>query len=479
MTSESFNVSNSLSNGNTGFVDHEDVYPTICSSPPTPLTPIQDSLINSSIDFNFDHIDEDQIQEEMDDAIDPDLMSVDLVNLPNFETPFQMSVDPPFIIGSSFPVQGGQSLGSGFQGTNQRAFQPFTVSKPFSQSHVNNVNAPSSARVRKVDGSANLNKPNTKVNFVDPMHPRAHLKHSAIFCCQIPVCIRESKKEYEYDIRQFIINYSQPTIISPLYDGRAASVLPETANPDLRIPMLLLSGARAYKVEKLGEDKILRLFVSDIIHGDKKSKSKRYLEVLPGGTVEQMGWIDDLRDTVAGAGGSSTWKCGTHGDIWNVTVLENIFDDGIDGSATPSLSGGYDSGYASSTGQMRGVRRKGSFYGSDNYQENSVHDHSHVTTHLDGDTMMENTIASVNSLGSANPIGMTNPLEQIDEQELEELETGEVLGHMNGSNYPTGSDFMQSPQGYTWDDALLDEVNMFIASEAGSDDTVGTDYDII
>ncbi|KAI9641357.1 hypothetical protein NHQ30_010159 [Ciborinia camelliae] len=49
-----------------------------------------------------------------------------------------------------------------------------------------------------------------------------------------------------------------------------------------------------------------------------KAKSKRYLEVLPGGTVEQMGWIDELRDTIAGAGGSSTWKCDAHGDIWNI-----------------------------------------------------------------------------------------------------------------------------------------------------------------
>ncbi|KAI9645743.1 hypothetical protein NHQ30_005175 [Ciborinia camelliae] len=45
---------------------------------------------------------------------------------------------------------------------------------------------------------------------------------------------------------------------------------------------------------------------------------------------------------------------------------------GTDGSATPALSGGYDSGYASSTGQMRGVRRKGGSWQERSQEEGGI-----------------------------------------------------------------------------------------------------------
>ncbi|ESZ93344.1 hypothetical protein SBOR_6271 [Sclerotinia borealis F-4128] len=459
MASTSFTPSNASS---TGLVDSDNLYPIV---PSPPITPLQDSLLNSPF-INFEEVNEDQLEDDSDGLIDPDLIQANFASQsqwPIFGGPFPMEVDPSLVFGPDIHNSGSQlsqedhyqsisqlpAPGDQHQPTNQLPgpgdhYQPinqlprqFLVSKPISQSHFDKGKAPSSVRVKKTDGSTNCAKQTTtKVKFVDPMHPQAHLNHSAIFCCQIPICIRDPRKDYEHCFRQFILHFSRPTISSPSYGGRAGDVLPQSQNPDIRIPMLLLSGARMYKVEKLGEHRVVRFFVGDLI------SRKKYWEIFPGGLAEMLGLIDHLRDMSAEAGASSTWKCNSHGDIWNVSILENVFDNGTANNTTTPVTD--DSGYASSPGK--------------------IHDHSHSIGNFNGDAVMANTTGSGSTPG------------KIEEQNFVRLDnTSKFLG-LSDSDHAIGNDFMQS-QGYTWDDDLLEEVTMFNANDPDSDDTVGHDFD--
>ncbi|TGO17507.1 hypothetical protein BTUL_0017g00880 [Botrytis tulipae] len=496
-----------------GLIEKEDIFPTIVHS--NPVTPLQDTLLNSPFNPNLEENGKSQAEHGLEEAIDPQLMQNKAINPslgPDFNHPFSLEVDPSFNLGSDFheSVPDSYSINLTNQHASSSDFTDYIPDPNDCNSFpLDNVGAPSSFRLGNTNDHVEPQKSSTKVPFVDSMHSHAHLKHVAVFCCQSPTCVLECKADYKYATRQFTLYYSRQSIEEPLYSGRKR-VLPQTSNPDQRIPMLLLSGARVYRVDKLGENPVVRLFVGDIIN-----RKKKYWEVLPGGAVEQLGWSQELRDTAAPADQCSAWKFPTHGDIWNVSILDHLFDNGAENTGT--LGTDYDSGYASSSGQMGSSSRKGSStYGDKNATFNtspitpvnySVGDNNvnikmspvtpvnysfdgynmvfnasptTSTTYLSGDqhspaTTTATTIRNPkprrnrnrNRSHGANKMsssGNNNSLEQI-EEDLEDFEiSGDVAELLEFGDYAStsGCDFMQ-PQDYMWDDDLLSEVNTFIA----------------
>lgn len=493
MASKATKRSNSLSKTETGFVDHEDIFPIIYSAP---VTPLQESLLNSPFHFKFEDADDGGLEGGLEEAIDPELLPHSLIHpslAPNFNCPFPMEVEPALVLGSNFEKLGTNSTNSAItQDHHELLVEVPEHSMLPMESGQFQLDAPSSFRIGNTNASKHQNTP-PKVNFVDPMHPSAHLKHTAVFCCQIPTCVKECHKDLTFATRQFILHFSRPTIAEPLYGGRAAKVLPQTQNPDVRIPMLLLSGARVYKAEKLGEDPEVRLFVGDIIN-----RKKKYWEVLPGGSVEQLGWIDDLRNTVAEADRISTWECNTHGNTWNVSVLDHLFDNGSD-STDATTPTDYDSGYASSTNRRRAVSRMGgatSGYASSSGQMGAS-SRKGRSTHGDNNTALHMTPMEPTSFSVANdnrrdfPVrnrnhagkklnGNLNPLKEVEEQEFEEFDfdlIGDVGELLNTSDH-AGVDELIQPQDFMWTDRLLEEVNsVFLADESNSDDTTANNFE--
>ncbi|EDN91708.1 predicted protein [Sclerotinia sclerotiorum 1980 UF-70] len=481
MVSEASRAISPLSMSNTGFADHEDIYPIIHSAP---ITPLQGSLLNSPFDSKFG--DFDGYQGDSEESLDPEPIQTNMVHpldVPNFDFSFPMEVDPALVPDSIFPTSGSQSSTPDSH-CNQNTELPeyLSVTKHFNHFPVDNGGAPSSDRVTTPDGSTSFHKPHKHATFVDPMHAQAHLKHVAVFCCQIPDCVKEPKSDFKYAIRQLILHYSRPTIAEPLYGGRRANVLPQSENPDFRIPMLLLSGDRVYRAEKLGDDPVVRIFVGDIIN-----RKKKYWEILPGGVVEQLGWVDELRDTVAGAKKTSIWKCKTHGDVWNVSVLDHIFDDGTGNSGSPPTSTtDYDSGYASSSGQVgASPRKRRSTYGDNNAAFN-MHPNAPGNFAVGHDHDEKIPIRSRNH-GQAIPVrnhkrdtknlsGNHDSLGQIEEMEFEDFEmTGDVTELLTDSDFTNGGEFMQA-HGFMWDDELLHEVNLFNSDELNSEHIIEHDF---
>ncbi|KAF7914547.1 uncharacterized protein EAF01_000953 [Botrytis porri] len=511
-----------------GLIEKEDIFPTIVHS--NSVTPLQDSLLNSPFNSNFEDNGDLQAQHNLEESIDPELTQNNAVNPsldPDFNHAFSFEVDPSLGLDSNFPESAPDSYS--INPTNQYEsngeFAEYIPDPNDCNSfHIDNVGAPSSFRLGNANDRVEIQKPPTKVPFVDPMHPHAHLKHVPVFCCQSPTCVRECKVDYKYATRQFTLYYSRQSIEELLYSGRKR-VLPQTENPDHRIPMLLLSGARVYRAEKLGENPVVRLFVGDIIN-----RKKKYWEVLPGGAVEQLGWIHELRDTVAPADRCSAWKCTTHGDIWNVSILDHLFDNGAENTST--LGTDYDSGYASSSSRMGNSSRKGSStYGDNNTafntspvtpvkyvgDNNSTFKMSPVTSTkypFDGYDMGFNTSPTTptndppgdhrgpkapthspkprrnrhrNRIHGANKMSSSsnnNSLEQI-EEDLEEFEiSGDVAELLEFNSYAStsGCDFMQ-PQTHMWDEDLLSEVNTFIADGVhfgeSFEHTIGHDFNAI
>ncbi|KAF7923049.1 uncharacterized protein EAE98_007754 [Botrytis deweyae] len=511
-----------------GLIEKEDIFPTIVHS--NPVTPLQKSLLNSPFNPNLEETRDPQDAHGLEEAIDPQLMQSKAINpsvAPDFNHPFTLEVDPTLALDKNFPgsVPGSYSINLTNQYDSSSDFAEYIPNPNECNSFpLDNGGAPSSFRLGNTNDKVESQKSSTKVPFVDPMHPHAHLKHVAVFCCQSPTCVQECKVDYKYATRQFTLHYSRQSIEEPLYSGRKR-VVPQTDNPDHRIPMLLLSGARVYRVEKLGENPVVRLFVGDIIN-----RKKKYWEVLPGGAVEQLGWIQELRDTAAPTDRCSAWKCTTHGDIWKVSILDHLFDNGAENTGT--LGTDYDSGYASSSGHMGSSSRKGSStYGDNNAtfntspitpikysvgKNNAILKMSPLTPtnysvgennvalkmspvtptnySFDGYNMLFNassttttshssgdqhgpatTISNVkprrnrnrNRSHGANKMsssGNNNSLEQI-EEDLEDFEiSGDVTELLEFNDYAStsGCDFMQ-PQAQMWDDDLLNEVNTFIA----------------
>ncbi|TGO53707.1 hypothetical protein BCON_0119g00310 [Botryotinia convoluta] len=432
-----------------GLIEKEDIFPTIVHS--NPVTPLQDSLLNSPFNSNLEDNGDLQAEHNLEESIDPELMQNNAINpslAPDFNHPFSLEVDPSFNLGSNFPESApdSYSINSTNQYESNSEFAEYIPDqKDCNSFHLDNVEAPSSFRLGNTNDQVEFQKSSIKMPFVDPMHPRAHLKHVAVFCCQSPTCVQECKADYKYATRQFALYYSRQSIEEPLYSGRKR-VLPQADNPDHRIPMLLLSGARVYRVEKLGENPVVRLFVGDVIN-----RKKKYWEALPGGAVEQLGWIHELRHTAAPADRCSAWKCNTHGDIWNINILDHLFDNGAENTGT--LGTDYDSGYASSSSQMGSSSRKGSSTYGDN---NAAFNTSPVTP-------VNYSIGDNNAILKMSSSVNNNSLEQI-EEDLESFEiSGDVaeLLELNGDASTSGCDFMQS-QGQMWDDDLLSEVNTFI-----------------
>lgn len=475
-----------------GLIEKEDIFPTIVHS--NPDSPLQDSLLNTPFNPNLEENGESQAEHGLEEVIDPQLTQNEAMDpslAPDFNHPFSLEIDPSLALGTNFPasVPGSYSINLTNQYDSSSDFAEYIPNPNECNSFpLDNVGAPSSFRLGNTNDHVESQKSSTKVPFVDPMHPHAHLKHVAVFCCQSPTCVRECKADYKYAARQFTLYYSRQSVEEPLYSGRKR-VLPQTENPDQRIPMLLLSGARVYRVDKLGENPVVRLFVGDIIN-----RKKKYWEVLPGGAVEQLGWIQDLRDTAAPADRCSAWKCPTHGDIWNVSILDHLFDNGAENTGT--LGTDYDSGYASSSGQMGSSSRKGSStYGDNNVTFNtspvtpgnySFEGHNILfntsptttTRHSNGDqhgpattirnpkprrNRNRNLSHGANKMSSS---GNNNSLEQI-EEDVEDFEiNGDVAELLEFDDYAStsGCDFMQA-QDHMWDDDLLREVNTFIADE--------------
>ncbi|TGO62315.1 hypothetical protein BOTNAR_0115g00200 [Botryotinia narcissicola] len=491
----------------------------------------KNSPLNSLFNPNFEENGEPQAEHSLEELIDPQLMQNKAINpshAQDLNHPFSLEVDPSFNLGSYFPESVLDSYLINL--TNQHASSSdFADYIPYPNDcnsfPLDNVEAPSSFRLGNTNDLVESQKSSTKVPFADPMHAHAHLKHVAVFCCQSPACVRECKADYKYATRQFTLFYSRQSIEEPLYSGRKR-VQPQASNPDQRIPMLLLSGARVYRVNKLGENPVVRLFV-----GDNINRKKKYWEVLPGGAVEQLGWIQELRDTAAPADQCSAWKCPTHGSIWNVSILDHLFDNGAENSST--LGTDYDSGYASSSGHMGSSSRKGSStYGDNNATFNtspitpvnySVCDNNvnikmspvtPVNYSFDGHNMIFNaspTTTTNHSSGDqhgpattvcnpkprrnrnrnrshgANKMisrGSNNSLKQI-EEDLEDFEiSGDIAELLESNEYAStsGCDFMQ-PQDHMWDDDLLSEVNTFIADgiHFGEpvEDTIEHDFDAI
>ncbi|TEY63233.1 hypothetical protein BOTCAL_0157g00160 [Botryotinia calthae] len=490
-------------------IEDEIIFPTIVQSNPT--TPLEDSLLNSPFNSNLEQNGEIQAEHNLEEEIDPELMQNSAVHsslAPDFNHLFPLEVDPSFVLDSNFPnpAPGSYSVNSTNQYESISEFAEYIPDpKDCNPFHLENVGAPSSFRVGNTDDPVNFQKSPTKVAFVDPMHAHAHLKHVALFCCPSPTCVQECKADYKYATRQFTLHYSRQSIDEPLYGGRKR-VLPQTANPDLRIPMLLLSGARVYKAEKLGENPVVRLFVGDII-----SRKKKYWEVLPGGAVEQLGWIHELRDTVAPADRCSAWKCNTHGDIWNISILDHLFDNGAENTGT--LGTDYDSGYASSSGHMGSSSRNGSSAYGDNMTafnmspvtpvKSSVADNNvsfntspvTPTKHsFEGFNMNFNATPMIpaefsagvfqsqgtrirnpnprrhrnrNRSHGSNKMSSSNNNKSLSQIE-EDLEVFEISGDVaelldfNGYASSSGREFIL-PQDPMWDDYLLSEVNTFLA----------------
>ncbi|CAD6452865.1 c5bfc1df-b297-4939-a075-8af5a7941a75 [Sclerotinia trifoliorum] len=479
MVSEASGAISPLTKSNTGFADHEDIYPIIHSAP---ITPIQETLLNSPFDSKFGDVD--GYQGDSEESLDPELIQTNMVHpldVPNFDSSFLMEVDPTPVPDSNFPISGSHSNPS------DNHYDPTTelsehLSLPKHSNHfpVDNGGAPSSDRVTTRCGSTSFHKPHKHANFVDPMHAQAHLKHVAVFCCQIPDCVKEPKSNFKYAIRQFILHYSRPTIAEPLYGGPRANVLPQSENPDFRIPMLLLSGGRVYRAEKLGDDPVVRIFVGDI-------NRKKYWEILPGGIVEQLGWIGELRDTVAGAERTSIWKCKTHGHVWSVRVLDHIFDDGTGNSGSPPTSTtDYDSGYASSSGQVgASPRKRRSTYGDNNATLNMHsyppsnfavrHDRNEkipIRTRHHGQAV---TVRDHKS-GAKNLSGNHDSLGQIEELGFEDFEmAGDITELLTDSDFTSGGEFLPA-HGSMWDDELLDEVNLFNSDELSSEHLIEHDF---
>ncbi|KAK6596631.1 hypothetical protein H4I96_09283 [Botrytis cinerea] len=499
-------------------IEDEIIFPTIVQLNPT--TPLEDSLLNSPFNSNLEHNGELQAENNLEETIDPELMQNSAVHpslAPDFNYLFPLEVDPSFVLGSDFPapVPGSYSINSTNQYESSSEFAEYLSDpKDCNPFHLENVGAPSSFRVGNTDDPIDFQKPPTKVAFVDPMHAHAHLKHVAIFCCPSPTCVQECKADYKHATRQFTLHYSRQSIDEPLYGGRKR-VPPQTDNPDHRIPMLLLSGARVYKAEKLGENPVVRLFVGDIV-----SRKKKYWEVLPGGAVEQLGWIHELRDTVAPADGCSAWKCNTHGDVWNISILDHLFDNGAENTGT--LGTDYDSGYASSSGHMGSSSRKGSSaYGDSTTAFNTspvtpvkssiggnntafntspmtptMHSREGLSMNLNATPMIPADFAAGSHQGQETRIRNPNPrrhrnrnrshgankmsssnnqqsLSHIEEN-LEEFEiSGDVAGLLDFTGYASssGREFML-PQDPMWDDDLLSEVNTFIADGIPFGETV-------
>ncbi|TGO27808.1 hypothetical protein BPAE_0036g00190 [Botrytis paeoniae] len=493
-----------------GLIEKEDIFPTIVHS--NPVTPLQDSLLNSPFNSNLEENSDSQDEHGLEELIDPQLMQNNAINpslAPDFNHPFSLEVDPSFNLGSNFPesVPDSYSINSTNQYESNSEFAEYIPDpKDCNSFHIDNIGAPSSFRLGNTNDHAEFQKSSTKVPFVDPMHPHAHLKHVAVFCCQSPTCVQECKADYKYATRQFALHYSRQSIEEPLYSGRKR-VLPQTDNPDHRIPMLLLSGARVYRVDKFGENPVVRLFVGDIIN-----RKKKYWEVFPGGAVEQLGWFNELRDTAAPADRCSAWKCNTHGDIWNISILDHLFDNSAENTGT--LGTDYDSGYASSSGQMGSSSRKGSSTYGDNNAAFNTSPVTPVNYSFDKYNMVFNAgpttpnhYSTGDQNGPATPIrnlkprrnrnrnlshgankmsssANNNSLEQI-EEDLEDFEiSGDVAELLELNSYAgtSGCDFMQ-PQGQMWDDNLLSEVNTFIADginfSESVENTIEHDFDTI
>ncbi|QSZ32780.1 hypothetical protein DSL72_002359 [Monilinia vaccinii-corymbosi] len=485
MTPASFNTSDSLEEDQDLHFYHQDIiFPIIESS--IPNTPTEDSLLNSTFDFQFDENED----HKPDGLVDHELMETQthpsLVS--TFGSPYPEEVDPlSAALGFNLSEPGlPPPLQSGDVQAHQQAYRNFLLSKATYQSRVHvdnghgngingNANAngngtPSPAKAHQTNRAAKAKRPSAKVTFIDPMHPHAHLKHTAIFCCQIPICIRAAQKVYRHSLTDFVKHYSKPTIATPLYDPKRL-VVPQADNPDLRIPMLLVTGARVYRVEKAGENPVVRMFVCDVTHDKRK-----YWELLRGGAVDQMGWMEELRKMVAGEGRSSTWKCRNHGHVWDISILEqsledrNGRDDGATAStlSTPSLGASYDSGYTSASGRVAASAKKepaidppaGFSIGLD------AHPHSFIpANNLGSHDGLKQDVAM------ANTIGEHEYLRQIQEQALEDLDIGEA------DEGAMGDDELVEPAEYFWADALLDEVNMFI--DDGSDEIFGFDFENI
>lgn len=483
MASSGIQPSNSsLSNVKEGFADQKPIFPIINSTPPSPL---QDSLLNSPFTLvSGDAIKHFQPHQEIDPALQRD----------NVVYKFQDShFAPPILTEAGFSllsnINGSGFLPSTFQSFesgNHQPFENFLVSKATRESHDglgNTHHELSSFQATKEDRTTNTKKAKAKVAFVDPMHPTAHLKHVAVFCCQIPSCQHQPKKEYEVTMLDFIKFSAKPTIGTPLYGGRKESLnIPQANNPDIRIPMLLVTGARVYKVHKMKEPAAVRMFVRD-----STNEKKPYMEILAGGACDQMGWASELRDMVASPGKTSTWKCKSHGETWSVSFLDRPFDqvDGEEGTTTPVMGTGYDSGYVSSSSRARASSRasksgfggqnlspgiesmdkEASSAGMDEGQQNSAQGDSQDSDTLDGDITITNDICDANYI------------DQIQEQALEDLDIDDASGAMYGMDCQNGGDYVDPEDGYIWADDLLHEINMF-NEELGNED-MDLDLDLI
>ncbi|KAB8292384.1 hypothetical protein EYC80_008120 [Monilinia laxa] len=460
MASNTFQTTDSAND--QGVYDHHaDVFPLPHTS--TSTTFVQDPILNSSFDHGLKNIDHDL--QESDNLIDPDLMETSTSHPsppPAFNDSYSLDMDPPLDLKSNLA-----SCEQRYARVNQRQpFSQFLVSKATHQHHHrHHAEASTSARAGKTNGRTKANKPSPKVTFVDPMHPHAHLAYTAVFCCQIPVCTHNADKAYKHSLIDFIKHYSKPTVAAPLYDVKK-SIVPQADNPDQRAPMLILTDARIYKVEKLGENSIVRLFVCDITHENK------YWELFRGGAVDQLGWIDLMINKAVGAGKSSTWKCKNHGDIWQVSILDKLFEHPNDASptsnmSTPTLGTGYDSGYTSSSVRAEVSPKKGHSVTSDTFSVIGEEQSTDQDLDQGDDQLTEDPLNN-------DAINEENWLAEMHAQALVDLELGDIPKQMMMDD----TDELADSSGLEWADDLLDEVNLFI-NEHESDNVFAYDFDSV
>ncbi|KAA8564317.1 hypothetical protein EYC84_011261 [Monilinia fructicola] len=453
MSSNTFQTTDSAND--QGVYDHHaDDFPILHTSTSTTFV---DSNFTSSFDHEFKDLDHDLGQS--DNLIDPDLMETS-VNHPSpppaFNDSYDLGIDPPLALESTLLKPPLQSFGPKYVRVNpQSPFPPFSVSKATRQHHQHHAGASTSAQAENPNARTKANKPTAKTRTTNT------------------------------PLIDFIKHYSKPTVAAPLYDLKT-SIVPQADNPDLRTPMLVYTDARIYKIEKLGQNPILRLFVCDVNH------EKKYWELLRGGAVDQMGWIDLLINKPVDAGKSSTWKCQNHGAIWQVSILDKLFEDPNDNGAasnlsTPTMGTGFDSGYMSSSARASVSHRNGPSVDSDTFsvieeEQSSDQDHNQVDDQFAEDPL--NNDAINDAIWYA----------EVREQALVDLKIGDITEQMMADKViadqmmadqmmadqvmANGRDELGNSSSPEWADTLLVEAELFI-KEHESDDVFGYDLDSI
>ncbi|KAM3085122.1 hypothetical protein ACMFMG_003554 [Clarireedia jacksonii] len=321
-SSSSSNSSTHRSNPKPFDCDH-DQYPVVY---PTPIKSLQDSLLNTPVDFipqvRKGRPHSDNLNNSTDRISFAESTLRHPAEITNINLPFPATIDPALTLSSNDPYTDIASAKP-----RRRAVKRIKDrGRPLHSAAVRLTSPSISPTCKPLFGNTRKTY-DMQSRSIDSMRSQAFLPPGSLFCCPAITILENPPRNYEHALRKFVHHFSPQICANSLYAGHPECLPPQSSDPDFRIPMLLLSGAWIYKVAKVGDYEGVKYFVEDV-NGDKK-----YREILPGDLVHQIGWQGQLI-SAAEHNVSGKWICRAHKNVWFISVLDNTFDDGTSSSGT-------------------------------------------------------------------------------------------------------------------------------------------------